>query len=186
MIVVCVTVISRSIRRWPAVVAIAVAVFIVCLYTYPPYHYALDENLAYRDFVRLHESSARILESRFPTARIGTAWPATDELTKPYLGYVTQPRTVVAVTDFNATHFTATGDFDAALVFATQYEPAESWLHPGRYLRRLAFWKHTQEEYFDDAAHLDTDAVALKLHGSILWREQRGPLSIAIVVPGRK
>ena len=39
--------------------------------------------------------------SRFPGSTVLTAWPATDELTKPELGYVKKPVPIVAVANFS-------------------------------------------------------------------------------------
>ena len=74
-------------------------------------------------------------------ARVLTAWPASDELTRPYLGYVTRPMRVVRIEHFaleqlmsaaDARSNDARSDFEVALVFSTKDEPA----HP--LLRALA------------------------------------------------
>ena len=93
----------------------------------PPYGLSLEDNLAYRDYIQLHQNAENFLEARHPMARVLTAWPASDELTRPYLGYVTRPMQVVRIEDFTAEQLFAASDlrskFDVALVFSTKYEP---------------------------------------------------------------
>ena len=65
-----------------------------------------------------------------------TAWPATDELRRPELGYVRKPVHVVAIDNFSLPQIETASqlnNYDAALVFATKYELPDSlrWTHFG-------------------------------------------------------
>src|SRR5271163_3383264 len=78
----------RRVRFWKIiVVAIAVA-FAAGLFSNPPYGFSLEDNLAYRDYVVLHAEASRFLSLEYPGARVLTAWPASDELSRAWLGYV--------------------------------------------------------------------------------------------------
>ena len=74
---------------------IAIIAFVVQLFVPPPYRIAPEDTLLYRDYVLLHKQAADEL-SKHPQRTVLTAWPASDELTRPYLGYVKQPLAVVS------------------------------------------------------------------------------------------
>jgi hypothetical protein len=61
------------------------------LFWNPPWPYALENNLAMVDLVDIQRNAAGFAESRFADRRITTAWPLSDALVKPYLGYVHHP-----------------------------------------------------------------------------------------------
>src|SRR3982751_4467300 len=102
VVIVMVATLWRRVRNWPVVIALVVVGFIVGLVVNPPYGFPPEDNLAYRDYVTLHQEAEHFIEARFPTARVLTAWPASDELTRPYLGYVLHPARVVQIEDFTA------------------------------------------------------------------------------------
>src|SRR6476660_8758292 len=90
----------RRISRWEWPAALMVIVFVLGLFFDPPYRFAPEDNLTYKGFVDLHFKAAQFLEQHEQNATILTAWPATDELTRPYLGYVKQSFPLVQVQDF--------------------------------------------------------------------------------------
>ena len=106
VILVCVSTLWRRVRLWRGVVAIVALMFVAGWFINPPYGFAPEDNLAYVDYIRLHQRAEEFLEARYPMARVLTAWPASDELTRPYLGYVTRPMRVVRIEHFaaGATH----------------------------------------------------------------------------------
>ena len=79
-------------------------------------------------------------------ALVLTAWPASDEFSRPWLGYVSRPFPIVRIEDFTAGQVAiaaaAINQFDVALVFSTKYQPArpllEDWLP----------WQTLKEKYF--------------------------------------
>ena len=83
-----------------------------------------EENLAYRDFILLHADAARFIARHEPRARVLTAWPATNELTTPLLGYVNRPVRVLPVEDFKRgtlqEALSQGASFDAVLIYSTQ------------------------------------------------------------------
>lgn len=167
----------RRLPHWGWVAATVGIVFAVGLFVNPPYRFAPEDNLNYADFVRLHQQAAKQIESRFPTARVLTAWPASDELTKPELGYVTRPHPVIAARDFSAEEMLVARDapFDVALVFSTKYEPA----HP-RFQSR--WWTAMSERFFDYHHDLAPEPISALLSGRIVWQTERNRQWIAVIV----
>src|SRR3984893_13953388 len=84
----------RRVRYWKLIVAAIAIAFVAGLFTNPPYGFSLEDNLAYRDYIVMHVDASHFLAKRYPGARVLTAWPASDELTRPWLGYAAQPARV--------------------------------------------------------------------------------------------
>jgi hypothetical protein len=183
MIIVSVSTLWRRVAFWPAVVAFVVVAFVGAWFWNPPYGFSPEDNLAYRDYVVLHEDGERFLEARYPMARVLTAWPASDELTRPWLGYVTRPMNVVRIEDFSldevlsAAEFRAGADrrYGVALVFSTKYEAGPArWDH----------WKHWTElksRFFGFHRDLPPAAAAGILGGRVVFSEQRQGQWIAVI-----
>ena len=76
--------------RWTSHAAMIV-LLIAGWFWNPPYPFAYENNLAMVDFIRLQQDAASYREANAPGQRIATAWPLTDEITNPDLGYVTRP-----------------------------------------------------------------------------------------------
>src|SRR5207245_6635085 len=129
----------------------------------PPYGFDPEDNLAYRDYIRLHSRAESFLEARYPMARVLTAWPATDELTRPYLGYITRPMRVVQIENFTAEQMISATDlrsnFDVAMVFSTKYEPRHSLLE------RWCTWQQWKTRYFGYYGDVPPAAAAQILGG---------------------
>ncbi|MGH9526716.1 MAG: hypothetical protein ACRD2F_08585, partial [Terriglobales bacterium] len=81
----------------------AVAAWLVAGWLWnPPYPFPFEDNLAYATFVRLQQQAVRALVARAPALPVLTAWPATNELTDPSLGYLRRPIAVAPVESFSA------------------------------------------------------------------------------------
>jgi hypothetical protein len=169
----------RRLRQWPVAIAVIAVVFIVAWFWNPPYGFSPEDNLAYRDYIVLHENAERFLEARSPMARVLTAWPASDELTRPWLGYVTRPMQVVRIEDFSLEQVISAADFrqnfDLALVFSTKYEPA----HP--LLDRWRGWAELKHRFFGYERDLPAAAAAQILGGHIIYSEERKGQRIAVI-----
>ena len=126
-IVVCVSTVWRRLPAWKAVLAVVAVAFVAGSLVNLPYGFSPEDNLAYRDYIRLHQGAEGFVELRYPHARVLTAWLASDELSRPNLGYVARPMQVVRIEDFTAEQLLAAADererFDMALVFSTKYQP---------------------------------------------------------------
>jgi len=170
--IVLVSTIWRRLPMYEAFVAVICFAFVLALAINPPYHFAPEDNLDYASFVHLHEQAAAYLETHPPQGRVLTAWPASDELTKPYLGYVTHPIPVLSVENFSIGQILAAREdselYDTAFLFSTKYEPA------GGFLIRLPLWEKLQKNYFDYHSDVPASAAAGMLGGRIVWEQTAG------------
>lgn len=171
VILVAVSTLRRRLRYWPAAVAMVSLSFIAAWFWNPPYGFSPEDNLAYRDFVVLHQDAERFLEARYPMAHALTAWPASDELTHPSLGYVTRPVQVVRIEDFSLEEVLSAAEFrshfEVALVFSTKYDP------PTPLLSRWKAWDDLKHRYFGFHRDLPPAAIARILGAKIVLSEER-------------
>ena len=183
VILLCISTLRRRIRRWTWWVAASCAAFVFALVVPPPYRISPEDTLLYRDYVLLHKMAANELSARYPGKRILTAWPASDELTQPYLGYVKHPAQVVRIENFSdfemlrASH--ATDRFDLLLLFSTKWEP------PRPLLSSLPFGRALHERFFDYHEDMDPQRAAALLGGRILDYQNRNNEWIAIIAVER-
>jgi Dolichyl-phosphate-mannose-protein mannosyltransferase len=179
VIVLAISTLRRRLRSWIPAVAIIALAFIAAWFWNPPYGFSPEDNLAYRDYIVLHEKAERFLEARYPMAHVLTAWPASDELTRPWLGYTTRPMQVVKVEDFSLEQMLSAADFrqnfEVALVFSTKYEPA----HP--LLDRWKTWTDLKRRFFGFHRDLPPVAVAEILGGRVVYSEERKGQWVAVI-----
>ncbi len=157
----------RRIAR--GILVAATACFVSAWFLNPPYPFPFEDNLSYADFVRLHQQAARFLESRPAGTRILTAWPASDELTRPFLGYVRKPLVVVPVRGFTAHGINETPpeSFDLLYLYSRSWEPRINWL------TRFAGFEKLQENYFDYAPQIREDILVARYGLRLLVRYER-------------
>ena len=171
VLLLCVSTFYRRVQYWWGLVLLSAAAFVIGLFVNPPYKFAPEDNLNYADVIRLHQQGIRQIVSRFAGSTVLTAWPATDELTKPELGYVKKPVPIVAVANFSLPEIQkAAGsaqDYSVGLAFSTKYDPPRLWLSLGS--RNEAFDKR----FFDFHRDLEPNAIAHLLQGKIVWWEER-------------
>ncbi len=188
VILIGVSTLWRRVRLWRWLVAMVGLMFVAGWFTNPPYGFAPEDNLAYRDYIRLHQRAEEFLEARYPMARVLTAWPASDELTRPYLGYVTRPMRVVRIENFAAGQLMAAADlhsgearsdFEVALVFSTKDEPA----HP--LLENWELWQEWKTRFFGYHRDLPPAAAAQILGGNLVYTETRHNQWIGVIETGR-
>ena len=179
VIIVAVSTLQRRLRYWSAAVAVVAIAFVVAWFWNPPYGFSPEDNLAYRDYIVLHQDGERFLEARYPMARTLTAWPASDELSRPWLGYITRPVQVVRIEDFSLEEVLSAADFrsnfDVALVFSTKYEP------PRPLLDRWRTWIDLKRRFFGYHRDLPPAATAQILGGHIVFSEERKGQWIAVI-----
>lgn len=163
----------RRYARWPQLVALSAVAFLAGLFINPPYRFAPEDNLAYADVIRLHKKAITTLQQQYPGSLVLTAWPASDELTKPELGYVNAPMQVIAIDNFSAQQLERAAALDApynvALLFSTKYDPP--WLPLSLGARNEAH----DRRFFDFHRDMPPTAAARLLGGQVVWRaEQKG------------
>ena len=169
----------RRLAYWKLIVAALAAFFILGCFWNPPYSFPFEDNLGYRDYVQLHQAGARYVETHFRDARVLTAWPASDELNREWLGYVHQPMHVVRIENFSlepvqAATASAT-PYDVALVFSTKYEPAFN-------VGGWPPWVRLRTQFFDYHRDLPPDVIAQMLGARVVMQEHRGAQWIAVLV----
>src|SRR6185503_6208526 len=79
VILIGISTLRRRVPEWKWAVGIVLAGFVLALFTNPFGYIPPEDNLSYRNYVILHEQAADYLEQRDPSARVLTAWPASDE-----------------------------------------------------------------------------------------------------------
>ena len=171
VIILCVSTLRRRVRWWPGVIALVLLALVAALFVNPPYGFSLEDNLAYRDYIVMHQRAETFLEARYPNARVLTAWPASGEISQPWLGYVSRPMRVVQIDNFTVEQLMSADElrpnFDVALVFSTKYEPRHSLLE------NWQAWQKIKAEYFDYHRDVPAAAAAQLLGGHIVYSESR-------------
>lgn len=180
VIILSVSSLYRHLRAWVAWCGVVALAFVLALVFNPPWRIAPEDNLAYADFVHLHSDAAAYLSRTRPHATVLTAWPGSDELNRPFLGYVKQPITVVRVENFTLGQMLAAAQqpnaFDAVFIFNTKYEP------PRNLLNRLGWWNAIQRRFFGYHEDLLPKQVAMMLDGKVVWQESRGDQWAAVIM----
>ena len=175
----------RRARHWKLIVGVVAIAFVAGLFSNPPYGFTLEDNLAYRDYIVMHAEASRFLAMRYSGQRVLTAWPASDELTRPWLGYVAQPFRVVRIEDFTAAQIdvaaSARDRFDGALVFSTKYQPP----HPLFGIENWDAWRRVKEKFFGYHRDLLPEDIAQRLGGKISYRKEQNGQWIAVIAVER-
>jgi hypothetical protein len=177
VIIIGMSTLRRRISRWEWPAALVVIFFVLSLFFDPPYKFAPEDNLTYKDFVELHAQAAHFLLQHEATSTVLTAWPAVDELAHPYLGYVTGPFSTVAVKNFTVEELIKArrmrNHYQVAYLFSTKYD-RPAWFNSH-------FWTTLNRRYFDDHTDVDPETAAEFLGGSIVFLARRKAEWVAIV-----
>jgi 4-amino-4-deoxy-L-arabinose transferase-like glycosyltransferase len=164
---IAVTMVTR-LPRFPArlICTTAAACFVGAWFINPPYPFPFEDNLAYADYIRLHQQAAQCLESMPGDPRILTAWPATDEIERPFLGYVRKPLRPVPVQGFTPQEFANVPEqsFDILYLYTRKWEP------PGNWVARFPEWLQMQARYFDYRPQINAEDLVARYH--LQLREQ--------------
>jgi hypothetical protein len=164
---------------WQALAVLSASAFVAGLFVNPPYGFSPEDNLSYARIVRMHLAGIAQLEHRYPGAVVLTAWPMTDELTRPELGYVKQPWDICTISDFTSTQISVAADepekYSVALVFSTKYDPPSTFFTLGSKSRAL------DEQYFGLHHDLPPDVIAFQLRGTVVWKAANQGMWIALI-----
>jgi hypothetical protein len=168
VLLVAVSTFSYRVPLWQTLAALSAAAFVAGLFINPPYRFAPEDNLEYARVIRLHMAGIAQLNKQFPGSTVLSAWPVTDELTKPELGYVKAPYQVYKLEDFTAEQIDRAADdpggYSSALVFSTKYDPSSMLLSLGTRSEAL------DKRYFGLHHDLPPEAIAVRLHGTLVWQ----------------
>jgi Dolichyl-phosphate-mannose-protein mannosyltransferase len=179
VILIGVSTVWRRMARWKLVLGGIAALFVLTWFWNPLYSFPFEDNLAYCDYVQLHQAGASYLETHFAHARVLTAWTASDELNRPWLGYVRQPMKIVRIEDFSTEQIQNVAaanpaPYDVVLAFSTKYEAPldiSSW----------ALWERMKMRFFGFHRDLAPEAIAQILGGRIVMQERRRGQWIAVI-----
>jgi len=179
VLVVAVSTFSRRVPLWQALAVLSAVAFVAGLFINPPYRFAPEDNLEYARVIRLHVAGIAQLNKRYPGSTVLSAWPVTDELTKPELGYVKTPYQVYRLEDFTSEQIDRAADdpggYSTALVFSTKYDPPSLMLSLGPKSEAL------DRQYFGLHHDLPPEAIALRLHGTLNWQREDHAQWIALI-----
>jgi hypothetical protein len=179
VLLVAVSTFYRRVPYWQGLALFSAAAFAMGLFINPPYGFAPEDNLAYAHVVRLHQAGIAQLNQRYPGATVLSAWPMTDELTRPELGYLKQPFDVYRLEDFTAAQIArAAGEpekYSAALVFSTKYDPPPLLLSLGPKGEAM------EERFFGLHHDLPPEAIAHELGGALVWKREDQGMWIALI-----
>lgn len=171
LLLLCVAAWQRRVKAWGVLALLSLAGFAAGCVVNPPYPFAPEDNLAYADMIRLHQQAIHALQQSAPSATVLSAWPVTADLQRPELGYVTEPMKTVQIENFTASEVAKAaqmpGDYDAAIVFSTKYNPA-----PGG-LNLAARSGGGDARYFDAHRDLSPAEIAQALGGRVVWQGER-------------
>ena len=168
----------RRVPYWFALAGVAAGAFVAGLFINPPYGIAPEDNLLYARVVRMQQAGIAELSKVYPGAAVLTAWPASDELRRPELGYVKKPWQVCPIDDFSAAQIDRAsgepGKYAAALVFSTKYDPPPL-------VNVWPFSRRMDERYFGLHEDLRPGAIARRLGGKVVWRMDEAGMWIAVI-----
>jgi 4-amino-4-deoxy-L-arabinose transferase-like glycosyltransferase len=188
ILLVSVSVWQRHLQRWQWLAALSAAAFVAGIWINPPYAFAPEDNLTYRDMIVLHQSAVSLIAQNWPQATVLTAWPAVSELQRPELGYSKFPIKAVAIQNFSREQIDAAaamekatpapGAFDTVLLFSTKWAPPPGAVN----LARSNASADTR--YFDFHQDLLPAEAAALLHGNVVWQtSNRGEWVAVLRVP---
>ncbi len=175
VLVVAVSTFQQRVRWWHALAVVSAGAFAAGIFINPPYGFAPEDNLAYAHAIRLEQAGIAQLKARYSGATVLSAWPVTDELTKPELGYVKQPWDVFAIDDFSSAQIDRAaedpGRYSVALVFSTKYDPPPL----------LSLGRGLDERFFGLHRDLPPEAIALRLGGTLVWKGADEGMWVALI-----
>jgi hypothetical protein len=184
VLLLAVSTLYRRAPYWQALAVFSAAAFILALFVNPPYRFAPEDNLAYARVIRLHQAGIAQLQRLYPGSTVLTAWPVSDELIRPELGYLDQPFAVYRLEDFTAPQIDRAAQepekYSAALVFSTKVDPPSQPFTFGAL--HFGLWNEaTDERYFGLHHDLPPEAIALQLHGALVWKQEDQGQWIALI-----
>ena len=170
----------RRVPYWQGLAVLCAGAFVAGLFVNPPYGFAPEDNLAYASVIRMDQEAIAQLQHRYPDSVVLTAWPMSDYLTKPELGYVKKPWDVVRLENFTRQQVDVAEHepekYSSALVFSTKYDPP-----PSLFSLVSSREDRLNERYFGLHHDLPPEQIAIRLNGTLVWQEQQQGLWVALL-----
>jgi hypothetical protein len=127
----------------------------------------------------MHTEASRFLALRYPGKRVLTAWPASDELSRPWLGYISRPLPVLRIEDFSSPQISLAAmvrdRFDVALVFSTKYEAQRP------FFENWEAWQRLKGNFFGYHRDLSPEEIARQIGGAIVFQSARNGQWAAVI-----
>jgi 4-amino-4-deoxy-L-arabinose transferase-like glycosyltransferase len=179
VLLVCVAEWQRHLRGWYWLAVLSVAAFLAGIWVNPPYAFAPEDNLTYRDMIVLHQRAVAMIAQKWPQATVLSAWPAVSELERPELGYTRIPVKAVAIPNFSMEQIEKAaqdpGAYDTALLFSTKWAP------PPGHVDIARMNQPADARYFDFHEDVRPSEAAAILHGELVWQAHIGGEWVAIL-----
>jgi len=178
VLLIAVTTFYRRVPYWNGLALFCAAAFMVGLFNNPPYGFAPEDNLAYAHVIRLHLAGIAQLNKLYRGATVLSAWPMTDELTRPELGYLKQPYDVYRIEDFTPAEIARAAaeaeKYSAALVFSTKFDPPP--------LISFGPLGEAMDERFFGLHHdMQPEEIARRLGGTLEWKKEDQGQWVALI-----
>jgi 4-amino-4-deoxy-L-arabinose transferase-like glycosyltransferase len=167
VILACVAAIRSRVKWWPAVAGLVTLAFVAGLFPYTNrFLFRRDDNLAYLDYVALHQAAIDSFANGKKKWKAASVWPGSDELSIPWLGYTKQPLDVMEIDSFTREDLLAAGRKQPQyiLIFPRGACKAEN-----PFLRA----HDSQGDYFRGTKELTPDEVAGLMNARVTYRAQR-------------
>jgi 4-amino-4-deoxy-L-arabinose transferase-like glycosyltransferase len=179
VLLICIAEWRLHFERWEWLALFTAAAFATGIWINPPYAFAPEDNLTYRDMIVLHQRAVSLIAQKWPQATVLTAWPAYSELQRPELGYTKVPIKAFAIQNFSMGEIQKAaadpGDYDTALIFSTKWAPAAGHINIAR---RNA---PADARYFDFHEDVHPSEAAAILHGELVWQDHIRGEWVAII-----
>ncbi len=159
----CVAAISSRVKWWPAVAGLAAVAFVAGLFPYTDrYLFRRDDNLAYLDYVALHQAAiGAIAGGGNPT--VISVWPGSSEVSMSWLGYANQPINELEIDSFTRQDLLAAG----------LKQPQYILMFPRAACKAENPFFRTQGNYFRSSDELTPDEVANLMNARVIYTEKR-------------
>lgn len=180
LLIACVAIWRSRIRLWWLLAAGTLVAFAIACRVNPPYPFAPEDNLAYRDMIVVHQEGIDYVQTHYAGATVLTAWPVLADLQRPELGYVSTPMKTTFVDNFSMPEMkriaAAPETYDVAIVFSTKYDP------PAGGLNLAGASRKNDTRFYDWHSDLLPGEAAALLHGRIAWEDDRNGEWAAVLV----
>jgi 4-amino-4-deoxy-L-arabinose transferase-like glycosyltransferase len=179
VLLVCVALWQRRVAHWGWLAALSAAALLAGIWINPPYAFAPEDNLTYRDMVVLHQRAIGLIEQRWPQATVLSAWPGNSELERPELGYTQLPIKALWIPNFSREELQKAaanpGDYDLVFLFSTKWAP------PTGRINLVGSSTPADARYFDYREDVRPEQAAALLHGEVAWQASNHGEWVAIL-----
>lgn len=179
VLLVCVAQWQFRVPRWGWIAALSAAAFLAGIWINPPYAFAPEDNLTYRDMVVLHQRAIALIQQRWPQATVLSAWPGNSELERPELGYTQHPIKALWIPNFSREELEKaaanSGDYDLVFLFSTKWAP------PTGRINLIGSATPADARYFDYREDVRPEQAAAILHGEVVWQASNHGEWVAIL-----